>query len=124
MLINDLNIFGNKLCTIRKNSGLTQTQVAEAAEVSNKTYANIERGVTNPTYDTLIKICNALKITPNDLATEETINIAEKEQEVLEMIELCTPRQKESALDILLVYLKSEFISALSKTKGENNKMY
>ena len=44
MLIFDLRTIGNKLLTIRKRMGMTQAEVAEAAGLSDRTYADIERG--------------------------------------------------------------------------------
>ena len=63
MLISDLNLIGENLYHFRKKCGLTQSEVAELAELSDRTYADIERGNTNMRIDTLIKICSALKIT-------------------------------------------------------------
>ena len=44
MLIFDKVEIGNRLYMFRKKSGLTQFEVAEAAEISPRTYAGIERG--------------------------------------------------------------------------------
>lgn len=67
MLINDLRQIGNKMLEFRKQRGLTQAEVAKLADISDRTYADIERGGTNLRTNTLIAICNALNITPNDL---------------------------------------------------------
>ena len=70
MLVYDFSDIGNKLLAIRKRAGLTQVEVAEAAGLSNRTYADIERGTVNMRSETLLKICNTLHITPNDIFTE------------------------------------------------------
>ncbi|MDY3013911.1 MAG: helix-turn-helix transcriptional regulator [Evtepia sp.] len=70
MLIFDNRVVGNKLLTIRKRLGLTQTQVAEAAELSDRAYADIERGTVNMRMDTILRICRALRITPDEILTE------------------------------------------------------
>lgn len=41
MLIYDLNAIGNKLYLFRKKMGMTQSEVAEAAGMSDRTYADI-----------------------------------------------------------------------------------
>ena len=41
MLLFDLRRIGNQLLAIRKRSGLTQADVAEAAGLSDRTYADI-----------------------------------------------------------------------------------
>ena len=65
MLIFDTIQIGNKLLQFRKKSGLTQAEVAEAAGLSDRTYADIERGTVNMKIETVLRICGALKITPN-----------------------------------------------------------
>ena len=79
MLISDLNTIGNNLYKIRKLRGLTQSEVAELSELSDRAYADIERGNVNMRIDTLLKICVTLKITPNDILLTDTDQITEKD---------------------------------------------
>ncbi|MEI3210483.1 MAG: helix-turn-helix transcriptional regulator, partial [Lachnospiraceae bacterium] len=72
MLIFDLRTIGNKLLTIRKRMGMTQAEVAEAAGLSDRTYADIERGSVNMRTETILRICNVLHITPDEVLTEES----------------------------------------------------
>ena len=44
MIISDLHTIGNKLLYFRKKMNMTQIEVAEAAGLSDRTYADIERG--------------------------------------------------------------------------------
>ena len=67
MLIFDLRTIGNKLLTIRKRMGMTQAEVAEAAGLSDRTYADIERGSVNMRTETILRICNVLHITPDEV---------------------------------------------------------
>ncbi|WP_049962918.1 helix-turn-helix transcriptional regulator [Ruminococcus sp. HUN007] len=71
MLIFDFKTIGCKLYNIRKKAGLTQSEVAEAANLSDRTYADIERGTVNMRIETILKICSALKITPDAVLTED-----------------------------------------------------
>ena len=71
MLIFDFIAIGNKLYSIRKRIGMTQAQVAEAAGLSDRTYADIERGSVNMRIETILRICNVLRITPNEILTED-----------------------------------------------------
>lgn len=106
MLIYNFCEIGNKLYKTRKNKGLTQADVAEKAELSDRTYADIERGSTNMRLETLLKICNALNITPNDiLVTDNDIEITE--QDIVETIKNCSNTEKETALKLLSVYVDS-----------------
>ena len=51
MLISDPRQIGNRLLAIRKHIGLTQAEVAEAAGLSDRAYADIERGSVNMRID-------------------------------------------------------------------------
>ena len=62
MLVYDFRTIGNKLLAIRKKAGLTQSEVADAANLSDRTYADIERGTVNMRIETILKICGALHI--------------------------------------------------------------
>lgn len=107
MLIFDLNAIGNKLLAIRKRAGLTQAEVAEAAGLSDRTYADIERGSVNMRTETMLRICNVLHITPDEVLTEEKNSITSKQAELWERLNACNPKDKETALQLLSVYLKS-----------------
>ncbi len=106
MLISDLCTIGNNLYKVRKTKGLTQAEVAEKADLSDRTYADIERGSVTMRVDSLLKICAALHITPNDiLVTDNPIEITE--QSIVETIKDCTNNEKETALKLLSVYVDS-----------------
>lgn len=107
MLIFDFNTIGNKLLSIRKQSGLTQAEVAEAAGLSDRTYADIERGTVNMRTETLLRICDALHITPDEILTEDTPIIELKQDELIEQLNRCSNKDREIALRILSVYLQS-----------------
>lgn len=107
MLIFDTIQIGNKLLQFRKKSGLTQAEVAEAAGLSDRTYADIERGTVNMKIETVLRICGALKITPNEILTEEQAPISLRQEELFERLSECSPMQRATALDLLGVYLNS-----------------
>lgn len=107
MLIFDFREIGNRLLAIRKKCGLTQSEVAEASELSDRTYAEIERGAVNARMETILKICSALQITPNEILTGKTTDCSVRQNELLEQLDKCTEKQKETALELLAVYLKS-----------------
>lgn len=107
MLVFDFRAIGNKLLAIRKKCGLTQSEVAEAAGLSDRTYADIERGDVNTRIETILKVCDALQITPNAILTEEKSSFTVKRDELLKQLDECTEKQRETALELLAVYLKS-----------------
>ena len=107
MLIFDLHTIGNRLLSIRKRLGMTQAEVAEAAGLSDRTYADIERGAVNTRTETLLRICNALHITPNDLFVSEETSIRVRRTELLDRLQACNPKDQETALTLLAVFLGS-----------------
>lgn len=107
MLILDNRTIGNKLLAIRKRLGLTQNEVAEAAGLSNRTYADIERGTVNMRVETILRICSALHITPDVVLTEEASSITIKKQEILDRLDACSPKEQTTALELLATYLNS-----------------
>lgn len=107
MLVFDLHIIGNKLLTVRKRMGMTQAEVAEAAGLSDRAYADIERGMVNMRADTILRICKVLHITPDEVLTEESASTNAQQEELWQRLNACNPKDKETALQLLSVYLKS-----------------
>lgn len=107
MLVSDLVAIGNKLLFIRKRMGMTQAEVAEAAGLSDRTYADIERGTVNMRIETILRICTALHITPDEILTEENPAAAVCQNELIGRLNACNPKDKETALRLLSVYLQS-----------------
>lgn len=107
MLLFDFRVIGNKLLAVRKRAGMTQSEVAEAAGLSDRTYADIERGTVNMRIETALRICAALRITPDLILTEENEGFSARQTELLERLEGCTSHQRETALRLLSVYLDS-----------------
>ena len=107
MLIFDFAVIGNKLYSFRKKMGMTQAEVAEAAGLSDRTYADIERGSVNMRIETLLKICEALHITPDEILTEDSSSLTSQQAELIARLNACSPKDKETALRLLSVYLQS-----------------
>lgn len=107
MLIFDKVEIGNRLYMFRKKSGLTQFEVAEAADISPRTYAGIERGEASMRIETALNICNVLKITPNDLfMTEEETGISI--ESLVEQLNNCSPYDRDTALALMATYLNRQ----------------
>lgn len=107
MLISDMHIIGNRLLSFRKQKGLTQSEVAELADISDRTYADIERGSTNMRMETFVSICKALSITPNDIFISEDKSFIEEQEKLINKLNSCNQKNKETALRLLSVYLNS-----------------
>lgn len=107
MLITDLLTIGNKLLNIRKRTGMTQAEVAEKAGLSDRTYADIERGTVNMRIETILRICSALDITPDEILTESEAETQLSQAEVFSRLNACSPKERDTALRLLSVYLQS-----------------
>ena len=60
-------MFINRLKEIRKNQKLTQTKLAELCGLSRTAINEIENGVTDPKYSTVLKISNVLGTKPEEI---------------------------------------------------------
>ena len=107
MLIYNFTTIGNKLYALRKRMGMTQAEVAEAAGVADRTYADIERGTVNMRVETALKICETLHITPDEILTEDSPSITSRQDELWQRLNACSPKDKETVLSLLAVYLQS-----------------
>lgn len=107
MLVRDFPSIGNRLYAIRKRNGMTQLEVAVASGLAERTYADIERGNVNMRIETLLRICGALHITPDEILTQPDPDEAVQEDAVLARLGTCSPKERQTALRLLDVYLKS-----------------
>lgn len=107
MLISDMFVIGNKLLLRRKHMGLSQAEVAEIAELSERTYADIERGNANMRLKTLLGICHALQITPDEILTENAAFTLSEQEIILKKLEAHSPQERKTALQLVSVYLDS-----------------
>ena len=58
---------GLNISAYRYQLNLTQDELAERAGISKQFLGNIERGKGIPSLKTLLSLCDALNVTPNDL---------------------------------------------------------
>ena len=59
--------FGLRLRTLRRQAGLTQEQLAEAANVSVDFISLVERGINAPSFENLDKLAKALDVPIREL---------------------------------------------------------
>lgn len=64
-------LLGRRIATLRKRSGFTQEQFAEAAGYSVEFISLVERGVNSPTVAGIERISQVLKVEPKELFTFE-----------------------------------------------------
>ena len=97
---------GNKLQEYRLKNNLTQNQVAELTGLEPRHISQIERGLSKGSIDTLLKLCNAYKITPDivlyDLLDEDLKNNVSIYEEKFKKL---TKKDKESILHFIDYFL-------------------
>ncbi len=107
MLLHDKRAIGNKLLMVRKRAGMTQIETAVASDLSERAYADIERGETNMRVGTLLKICSVFHVTPNDILTEDEHECTITPDALANHLSTCSEKERATALQLLNVYLRS-----------------
>ena len=57
--------------------------------------------------ETVLRICNVLKITPDEILTQDKPLVSIEQEEVMSRLSACSPKEKETALKLLSVFLQS-----------------
>lgn len=90
----------------RLKNHLTQNEVAELTDLEPRHISQIERGFSKGSIDTLIKLCNAYKITPDiilyDLLDDETKNSISIYEENFKKL---SKRDKDTILHVIDYFL-------------------
>ncbi len=80
---------GKFIAKCRKDNNLTQMQLAEKLNITDKAISKWERGIAMPDTSIMIELCNILKISVNELLCGKVINMdnnnEKNEQLLLEM---------------------------------------
>ena len=61
---------GYNICTLRRECGMTQAQLAEKIDVSASQIAHMESGDRSLSLQLLLNLCTVMKVTPNDILAE------------------------------------------------------
>lgn len=104
MLIFDNRQIGNKLYALRKTRGMNQAQVAELADLSDRAYADIERGNVTMRIDTMLKLCHVFHITPDTLFVTDEEPAVTREA-LWEALEDCNSTQLKKAMAVIRILL-------------------
>lgn len=102
----DYQALGKRIAGLRKKKNMTQEQLAEKTELSNNYISHIENSRSIPSLETVMKLCAALEITPNELLLGTSQNMTDYLQtEVQQKLMLCTPSERrlvDRFIDLLL----------------------
>ena len=61
------SVLGRKVADLRRSLELTQADLAKAAGIRRALVIEVERGIANPTLDSIIRIAIALDVDPAEL---------------------------------------------------------
>lgn len=95
---------GERLLSVRRKKGMTQGEVAEKAGLSDRAYADIERGTANMRVETALKICKALNVTPNDILIDEEIPM-QSGTDLLVKLNSCSESERKTAIKLINVFM-------------------
>lgn len=109
----DYSAVGKRISLIRKNRGMTQEQLAEKTELSSNYISHIENSRSIPSLETLMKLCSALDITPDEvlLGTKQDMENY-LQSDIQKKLILCTPKERR---------MVSRFIDLLLEEREEKN---
>ena len=106
----DLNYaeIGRRIAHRRKELGLKQSEVEEKADLSQKYLSNIERSISIPSIEVIMRLAIALDTTPDEFLVGTLHSNDSEWKNVSEQLRNMTPRQ---------LSLASSFLTWLSEQK-------
>ena len=90
--------FGRRLGSIRQNSKLSQSQIAQKLNIAQSTYAGYEKGVRKIPLEIIVQLSKILNISPTVLILGDEANIVKEytisEQELIKKYRQLTAEQQ------------------------------
>ena len=77
---------GKFITECRKKKNLTQAQLAENLNITDRAISKWETGKSMPDFDIMLKLCEILEISVNELLCGEMINMGQKDEQLNELI--------------------------------------
>ncbi|MBO6266854.1 MAG: helix-turn-helix transcriptional regulator [Synergistaceae bacterium] len=112
---NDLNykLIGSRIRAIRKKRGYTQEQLSELADISPQHCSGIECGAAKVSLPALVRLCNALGATPDEVLMDSVKQSAPLYAEkIAEVFSDCSPDET------YLMLSQAENLKKALRTKG------
>lgn len=110
-------IIAVNLSNLRKEKGLTQAELAEKLNYSDKAVSRWERGDTLPDISVLYELCRFYNITLDDLVNEDPVS--KKEEKVYDKNSMAY-KIWATLLSVSIVWLAATLIFIYSNVWGEN----
>ena len=98
----DNNLIGLRIKEIRKRRGITQAQLAEMTDLSVPYVSYIENGKKKISLETLIRTCNALEVTLDDLlAGTQTSNRMDYQTDIGLLLRDCSTEERRFLFEVI-----------------------
>ena len=106
--MNQPELFGKRVRTIRKAARITQERAAEEAGLNPKYLGQIERGEKRPSFEAIVALAKALHVSP---ASFFHFDREENDERILRrkiegLLHNCSPQQLQQAYRILRTLLE------------------
>lgn len=86
-------VVSNRLRRARERKGYTQIYVRDKTGINNKTLSGYEKGISEPDYDTLIKLSSIYEVsvewllgTTDDPTPKKSMKLSDTEQDILRIL--------------------------------------
>ena len=98
----DNNLIGLRIKEIRKRRGITQAQLAEMTDLSVPYVSYLENGKKKISLETLIRTCNALEVTLDDLlAGTQTSNRMDYQTDIGLLLRDCSAEERRFLFEVI-----------------------
>jgi transcriptional regulator with XRE-family HTH domain len=98
---------GERIRSQRKALGISQDEFAERIGRVPKFCADIERGQTGMSIETMLSICSLLKLSPDELllGNRSHSNSHDETETIIAALKQCTEKERKDALALLKLFL-------------------
>ena len=100
-MVFDLKAIGKKIKAIRREKGLTQANLSEQLDITDRTLNLMENGKCGMKIETLINFCNVLGVSPNYILSYKS-----DDNSLQDILEMFTPKQQAIIKEFLLAFEK------------------
>ena len=97
----DYKAIGTRIAQRRKQLGLKQTEVEEAADIGFKYLSNIERGISIPSTEVIMRLALALDTTPDEFLVGTARQGEEGWKDIAELLRPMKGKQLDLAKNFL-----------------------
>lgn len=97
----DYQAIGKRIARRRKQLGLTQAEVEERADIGDKYLSSIERAISIPSTEVIMRLAIALETTPDEFLVGAVRHPEEGWQDVVELLRPMNEKQLALARSLL-----------------------